>query len=77
VAVLNKYPGRVRTIHIKPFSKDPEAVIGEDTINWPGVFEFCETRGNTEWYILEHESSQTPLPTVARSYEALKKLGKV
>jgi sugar phosphate isomerase/epimerase len=77
VAVLNKYPGRVRTIHIKPFSKDPEAVIGEDTINWPGVFEFCETRGNTEWYVVEHETSKTPLVTVARSFEALKKLGKV
>ena len=77
VAVLNKYPGRVRTIHLKAFGGGPEAVIGEDQINWAGVFEFCETRGGTRWYVLEHETSRTPLATLARSYAALKKLGKV
>ncbi len=77
VAVLNKYPGRVRTIHIKPFSTNPEAIIGEDTINWPAVFEFCETRGNTQWYVVEHETSQHPLETVQRTFEKLKELGKV
>ena len=77
VVVLNKYPGRVRTIHIKPYGGGPEAVIGEDKINWPGVFEFCEHRGNTEWYIVEHETSKTPLVTVRRTFEVLKTLGKV
>ena len=77
VAVLNKYPGRVRTIHLKAYGGGPEAVIGEDKVNWAGVFEFCETRGHTEWYVLEHETSKTPLATVARSYAALKQLGKV
>lgn len=77
VVVLNKYPGRVRTIHIKPYGGGPEAVIGEDKINWSGVFEFCEHRGNTEWYIVEHETSKTPLVTVKRTFEVLKTLGKV
>ena len=77
VVVLNKYPGRVRTIHIKPNGGGPEAVIGEDKINWAGVFEFCEHRGNTEWYVVEHETSKTPLLTVARMFEKLKELGKV
>lgn len=77
VAVLNKYPGRVLTIHIKPNGGGPEAIIGEDMINWPGVFEFCETRGGTQWYVVEHETSKAPLATVARTYETLKKLGKV
>jgi sugar phosphate isomerase/epimerase len=77
VVVLNKYPGRVRTIHIKPNGGGPEAIIGEDKINWSGVFEFCETRGNTQWYVVEHETSKTPLVTVARMFEKLKELGKV
>jgi len=77
VEVLNRYPGRVRSIHIKPNGGGPEAVIGEDKVNWAGVFEFCETRGNTEWYVVEHETSKVPLETVARMFEKLKALGKV
>jgi len=77
VEVLKRYPGRVRSIHIKPNGGGPEAVIGEDKINWPGVFEFCETKGNTKWYVVEHETSKNPLETVRRTYEVLKTLGKV
>jgi len=77
VAVLKKYPGRARTIHIKPFGGGPEAIIGEDDVDWAGVFEFCETRGNTEWYVVEHETSQNPLATAGRTLAALKKMGKV
>jgi len=77
VEVLNRYPGRVRTIHIKANGGGPEAVIGEDKINWPGVFEFCEHRGHTEWYVVEHETSAHPVETVRRTYAVLKQLGKV
>jgi sugar phosphate isomerase/epimerase len=77
VVILNKYPGRVRTIHIKPNGGGPEAIIGEDKINWDGVFEFCEHRGNTDWYVVEHETSAKPLETVAKMYAKLKELGKV
>lgn len=77
VAVLKQYPGRARTIHIKANGGGPEAVIGEDKVNWKEVFAFCEKKGKTEWYIVEHESSKDPLDAVKRSYEALKKMGKV
>jgi len=77
VAVLNKYPGRVRSIHIKPFGTGPEAVIGEDKIDWPGVFGFCESVGGTKWYVVEHETSSKPVETLKRTYAALKQLGKV
>ena len=77
VAVLKKYPGRARTIHIKAFGGGPDAVIGEDKIDWPAVFAFCESKGKTQWYVLEHESGKDPLDAVRRSYEALKKMGKV
>ncbi len=77
VAVLKKYPGRARSIHLKAHGGGPDAVIGEDKINWPEVFAFCEGPGKTEWYVLEHESGKDPLDAVKRSFAALKKLGKV
>lgn len=77
VAVLHKYPGRVRSIHIKAHGAGPDAVIGEDKVSWPEVFAFCETKGGTQWYVLEHESSSDPLKAVTRSFEALRNLGKV
>ena len=77
MAVLKKYPGRARSIHLKANGAGPEAVIGEDKVNWKEVFAFCETKGKTEWYVVEHESSKDPLDAVKRSFEALKKLGKV
>ncbi len=77
VAVLHKYPGREQTIHLKAFSPDPEAVIGEDKVNWKEVFAFCESKGKTQWYIVEHETSKDPLDAVKRNFAALKAMGKV
>jgi len=77
VAALKKIPARVRSIHIKPHGGGPEAVIGEDKIDWKEVFAFCEGKGKTQWYVVEHETSKNPLETVKRTYEALKMLGKV
>jgi sugar phosphate isomerase/epimerase len=76
VAVLKKYPGRARTIHVKANGAGPEAVVGEDKINWNEVFELCEGPGKTEWYVIEHETSKNPLDAVKRSFEAMKKLGR-
>ena len=77
VAVLKKYPGRARTIHLKASGGGPEAVIGEDKVDWPAVFAWCETQGGTRWYIVEHETGKDPLDAVKRNFEALKKMGKV
>ena len=77
VAVLKKYPGRAKTIHIKAHGAGPEAVIGEDKIDWKGVFKFCEGRGGTQWYVVEHETSKDPIDAVRRNYAALKRMGRV
>jgi sugar phosphate isomerase/epimerase len=77
VTVLEKYPGRARSIHIKAHGGGPDAVIGEDKVNWAEVFAFCEGPGKTQWYVLEHESGKDPLDAVRRSFAALKKMGKV
>ena len=77
VAVLKKYPGRAKTIHIKSNGGGPEAVFGEDKVNWAEVFKFCEGPGRTQWYVVEHESSKDPLDAVKRAFAALQKMGKV
>ena len=78
VAVLKKHgAGRTRSIHIKPHGGGPEAIIGEDKLNWKEIFAFCEGPGKTEWYVVEHETSKDPLETVRRTYAALKQFGKV
>ena len=77
VVVLKKYPGRGRSIHLKANGNGPEAVIGEDKVAWAEVFAWCESKGGTQWYVVEHESSKDPMNAVTRSYAALKKLGKV
>jgi sugar phosphate isomerase/epimerase len=77
VVVLKKYPGRARSIHIKASGGGPEAVIGEDQVNWKEVFAFCESKGKTQWYVVEHETSKNPLDAAKRNFEALRKMGKV
>jgi sugar phosphate isomerase/epimerase len=76
LAVLKQYPGRARSIHVKAHGGGPDAVIGEDQLNWPEIFAFCETKGGTQWYVIEHESGTDPLDAVKRSFEALKKMGR-
>jgi len=46
-------------------------------VDWKSVFAFCERKGKTQWYIVEHESGKDPLDAVKRCYEGLRKLGKV
>ena len=77
LTVLEQYPGRARSIHVKASGGGPDAVIGEDKLNWPEIFAFCETQGGTQWYVIEHESGTNPLEAVKRSFEALRKMGRV
>jgi len=86
VAILERYPGRAQTVHLKPFKKPAEGedrkagfrtMIGEDDTDWTKIFELCESTGDTEWYIVEYESDlYPPLEAVDRCLKALKAMGK-
>jgi sugar phosphate isomerase/epimerase len=86
VSLLERYPGRAVTVHLKPYSKeagkeDPRKgfrpIIGEDDVPWEEVFRLCETTGGTEWYIVEYESDAfPPLEAVDRCLQGLKAMGK-
>jgi sugar phosphate isomerase/epimerase len=77
VAVLKKYPGRAWSIHVKAYGAGPEGVIGQGDIDWKAVFAFCEGKGKIQWYVVEQETSKSPLDAVMRSFETLKQMGKV
>lgn len=74
---LKRFPGRTRSIHLKPNGGGPEAVIGEDAIDWRDIFAWCETEGGTRWYVMEHETSRDPLGTMRRTFAAMRAFGKV
>ncbi len=83
LSVLQKYPGRATTIHLKPYSREAgkdnphdgyRPLIGDDDVPWQEVFELCEA-GGTEWYIIEYESDAfPPLEAVKRCLDGLKRV---
>ena len=75
VATLKKFPGRALTVHVKGFG----GIVGEDKAPWPEIFALCETTGKTEWYIVEQDGSNkhSPIETIQRVMDNLKKMGKV
>ncbi|MGQ9573915.1 MAG: sugar phosphate isomerase/epimerase family protein [Thermoguttaceae bacterium] len=76
-AVLQKFPGRSKTVHLKEHGGKPGAAVGEGDVKWQEVFRLCETTGGTEWYIVEQESYDgPPLDCVRRCLENLRKMGK-
>ena len=73
---ISKFPGRSKTIHLKEWS-DNGAPVGEGTVDWPRVFELCETVGGTEWYVVEHEvGSAEDLGGIEACIKNLRKMGK-
>ncbi len=61
LALLERYPGRAKSIHVKDYLPgNADALIGESTFDWPKLLRLCETLAGTEWYIVEHESTDRP-----------------
>jgi len=78
VVYLKKKPGRVASVHVKPFSKSkPNALIGDDELPWKEIFHLCETTAGVEWYIIEYESdAYPPLVSVEKTLEVMRRWGK-
>jgi sugar phosphate isomerase/epimerase len=76
VAILKKYPGRSKTVHLKEHGGGADAVIGEGNVDWKAVFAVCESTGGTEWYIVEHERGGDAMDNVHRCLKNLREMGK-
>ncbi len=77
VEVLKRNPGRVKSMHIKPFSKaSPNAFIGADELKWAEIMTAAETVAGVELYIIEYEKAtgQPPIKDLEANLAAFKKL---
>jgi len=80
---VTPYPGRAKTVHLKPYKKGSEnpydgydTMIGEDDIPWAEFMKWCRDHGGTEWYIVEYESEKLyePMVGIKKCLENLKKM---
>jgi len=78
IAMLNKFPGRSVSMHLKDHGGKPGSVFGEGEVNWTEVFRLCETIGGTKQYIIEEEGRKGPeaLEAVRRALDNFRKMGK-
>jgi sugar phosphate isomerase/epimerase len=78
VVYLKKKPGRVASVHVKPYSKTrPNALIGDDELPWKEIFNICESTAGVKWYIIEYESdAYPPLVSVAKTLDVMRRWGK-
>lgn len=69
VAWINQNPGRIQSLHLKDWSRDPavgfKALLGEGVVPWKQVFEAAETTGGAEFYLVEQEGSRFSAPETA------------
>jgi len=75
VAWIRANPGRIRSIHCKDWSRDPDkgykVLFGEGVADWKGIFQAAESVGGVEFYLIEQEGSRFPeLETARRCLEA-------
>lgn len=78
VEYVRRYPGRTYTTHYKVKLADNVQgklpLIGQDTIDWPGLIEANIAVGGTHWLVVEQEeypNNLTPLEAVKISKQGL------
>jgi len=77
IAMLKKFPGRARSVHLKDYGGPPESVIGEGEADWDEIFRLCEISHHPEWYVVEEGGKDgLGFDVSRRSLEALRRMGK-
>ena len=76
VDLIRRNTARTVTMHVKPYSKkNPDAYLGSDELDWPGIMTAVESVGGVEWYIIEYEREGVPpLESLKANLESFKKL---
>jgi sugar phosphate isomerase/epimerase len=74
-AMLEKFPGRCASVHLKDFGGAPDFAIGEGTVDWGRVVKLLNTLHRPQWYVVEQGSADgLGLDVPRRSLEALRKM---
>ena len=81
VALMKRYPGRMKTTHFKPTitggDKTKKAILGQDSVDWAAVLAGCIEFGGTEWITVEQETypdGKSPMECTEMSLQGLKKI---
>jgi len=79
--VVRDTPGRILSIHAKPYSSssdDPfNSFIGDDELDWPAILDLLENGGGVDQYIIEYEhEGHPPLDALAANLAAFKSMGR-
>jgi len=76
VDLIRRNAGRTVSMHVKPFSKaNPNAYLGADELDWPGIMTAAESVGGLEWYIIEYEREGVPpLESLKANLEGFRRL---
>jgi sugar phosphate isomerase/epimerase len=74
-AWIRDNPGRIRSLHLKDWSADPnkgfKVLFGEGDAKWSSIFKAAESVGGVEYYLLEQEGSRfSELETARRCLAA-------
>jgi sugar phosphate isomerase/epimerase len=77
-AIVKKYPGRIKTTHIKnrpAKASGKKPYVGEDNFDWKAYLTACYEVGGTEWFTLEQEEypdGKSELEATKISFDGLK-----
>ncbi len=76
VDLIRRNAGRTVTLHVKPFStRNPDAYLGADELEWPAIMTAVEAAGGVEWYVIEYEREGVPpLESLKANLENFRKL---
>lgn len=60
VAWIRSNPGRIRSLHLKDWSREKgySVLFGEGSADWKAIFAAAESVGGVEYYLLEQEGSR-------------------
>jgi sugar phosphate isomerase/epimerase len=77
VAWIDANPGRIRSLHLKEWSKEKgyKCLLGEGAGDWKKIFAAAEKKGGVEYYLIEQEGSDYPeMETAEKCLATYKKL---
>lgn len=79
--VIRNDPGRIKSMHVKPFTVGAEnpfaPFIGDDSLAWAEIFDLSESEGGIEYYVVEYEDeSHPPLEALRTNRERVRTYGR-
>ncbi|MBN1676160.1 MAG: sugar phosphate isomerase/epimerase [Kiritimatiellae bacterium] len=76
IAMLERFPGRARSLHLKDYDREPGAALGEGKADWTKIFRLCDTLHKPEWYVVEEGGKDgLGFDVCRKSLDALKGMG--